>query len=242
MIQFNLLPDVKIEYIKARRLKRTVVLSSVMIGASALALFILFFMIVNVFQKVHLNNLDKDIKENKKILQDKPDLSKILTIQNQLNSLPDLHKNKPVASRLFGYIQQLTPQQASISSLKVNFDDQTMTITGNADSLAIVNTFVDTLKFTNFSYQAESGDGTAPSTTTGLAFNSVVLSQFGVSGKEAKSKSATYSIQMKFDPVIFSASQDVKLVVASKVTTRSETEKPNAIFQNLEPKSDGGAQ
>lgn len=242
MIQFNLLPDVKIEYIKAQRLKRTVVLSSFMVGASALALFVMFFMIVNVFQKVHLNNLESDIKANKKTLQDKPDLSKILTIQNQLNSLPELHKSNPVASRVFGFIQQVTPQKASVATLTINFADQTMTITGSAESLTIVNTYVDTLKFTNFTYDMPGENGAAGTPTTGPAFNSVVLSQFSVAGKDDKVGSSTYNITLKFDPIIFSSAQDTKLVVASKVTTRSETEKPATIFQSPEPQVDGGTE
>lgn len=230
MIQFNLLPDVKLEYIKARRTKRTVMMASVLVGAASLTIFVLLFMVVNVVQKEHLSNLDKDITKSKNELKAKPDLAKILTIQNQLSSLPDLHKKKPVASRTLGYVQQLTPQNASISTLTVNFTDQTMKIEGSADSLATVNTFADTLKFTNFTVT----DSENKVSDSKLAFSEVVLANFAVANgtSKDKNKAVTYNITLKFDPAIFSGDNDkVDLQVAKKITTRSETEKPSAVFQ-----------
>lgn len=228
MIQFNLLPDVKLEYIKARRTKRTVIMTSILVGSASLALFILLFMVVNVAQKEHLKHLQNDINASKKELQSKPDLAKILTIQNQLNSLPALRQDNPVASRVMGYIQQVTPQNASISSLTVSFTDQTMKIEGSADSLATVNTFADTLKFTNFTTTTE-GKTADPIP----AFKEVVLSNFAVASNSThdKNKAATYTITLKYDKSIFSDGNDVTLQVAKKITTRSETEKPAAIFQ-----------
>jgi Tfp pilus assembly protein PilN len=226
MIQFNLLPDVKLQYIKARRQKRTVMMTSVLVAGASLTIFVLLFMVVNVTQRTHLSNLEKDITKNKSELSAKPELAKILTIQNQLNSLPDLHKQKPVATRVFGYVQQLTPQNVSISSFKVNFGDQTIKIEGSADSLATVNTFTDTLKFTNYVVESQESDQT-------LAFSEVVLANFAVAtgSVKDKNKAATYSITLKYDPTIFSSDKAVKLQVANKITTRSETEKPSAVFQ-----------
>lgn len=228
MIQFNLLPDVKLDYIKARRTKRTVIMSSILIGSASLALFILLFLVVNVAQKEHLSHLQKDIDSSKRELQSKTDLAKILTIQNQLNSLPALRQSNPVASRVLGYVQQLTPQNVSISTLTVNFTDQTMKIEGSADSLATVNTFADTLKFTNYTTTTE-GKTSDPT----LAFKEVVLANFAVASasNRDKNKAATYTITLKYDTAIFSGDKDAALQVANKITTRSETEKPAAIFQ-----------
>lgn len=235
MIQFNLLPDIKLEYIKAKRTKRAVILISAAVAGSALALFILFFLVVNVAQKQHLGNLQDDIDGNKKTLQGKQELSQILTIQNQLNSLPALHAQKPVATRIYSYIQQVTPQKASISSLTVNFADQTMKIDGNADTLVTVNTFVDTLKFTTFNTQPSDQEASSGA-KSGSAFSEVVLAGFGLNTGQsnaelAADKRATYSITLKFDPAIFDGTSNATLVTNPQVTTRSETEKPNEIFQ-----------
>jgi Tfp pilus assembly protein PilN len=231
MIQFNLLPDVKLEYIKARRTKRTVMMVSTLVGAASLTLFVLLFLVVNVVQKEHLSNLDKDITKSKNVLKAKPELAKILTIQNQLNSLPDLHKQKPVASRVLGYVQQFTPQNVSISTFTVNFTDQTMKVEGSADSLATVNTFADTLKFTN--YTTTNNEDPSEVSDPTLAFSDVVLANFAVAtgNSKDKNKAVTYSITLKYDPVIFGSDKEVKLQVAQKITSRSETEKPGAVFQ-----------
>jgi Tfp pilus assembly protein PilN len=234
MIQFNLLPDVKLDYIRARRTKRTVMLSSILIAGASVALFLLFFSVVNVAQKQHLKHLQNDIDTSKKELQAKPDLAKILTIQNQLGSLPSLHQQKPVATRAFTYIQQLTPQNVSISSFTVNFTDQTVKIEGSADALSSVNTFADTLKFTNFTVvNSQNSDNNAnPTSESSPAFTDVVLSSFDVAKvSQDKKKAITYTITLTYKPEIFSGDKDVKLLVTSKITTRSETEKPSAVFQ-----------
>lgn len=51
MIQFNLLPDVKIAYIKAQRQKRIVIFASIVASAAATALFVLLFSYANLVQK-----------------------------------------------------------------------------------------------------------------------------------------------------------------------------------------------
>lgn len=173
MIQLNLLPDVKLEYIKARQKKRLVVSVASVASIAFLAIMLLLLFYVKVVQNEHLNNLNKDITAKTKELKEKPDLEKILTIQNQLNSLPGLHDNKVISSRLFDYLTQLTPSEATISDVTIDFGGsassgnaaaasntttgatgsegaQTLNIKGNTDSLTVVNKFVDTIKFTGF--------------------------------------------------------------------------------------------
>lgn len=224
MIQVNLLPDVKLEFLKARQLKRTVLSISVLVSAISLGVFVLFFIIVNVVQVIYLDNLDNDIKVRTAQLKAMPDIAKILTIQNQLNALPGLHSDKPVSSRIFTYIKQLAPQEASIESLTVNFDEQSMSIEGSARDLASVNKFADTLKFTSYSV--------SQTKATNRAFSEVVLAQFGVSQQTSDNsdKTASYTITLKYSPEIFNSDISTKLTIPNRVTTRSETEKPVSIF------------
>jgi Tfp pilus assembly protein PilN len=226
MIQINLLPDVKVEFVKARRLKRTIMAVCFLVSALVLAIFTLLFVSVTVVQKQHLNNLDQDINDYTSQLESTPDIAKILTIQNQLGALTNLHNDKPVASRIFTYIKQLAPAEASINTLTVNFDDQTMTITGKATSLAAVNKFTDTLKFSTFVVESDAESAKKP------AFTAVTLKSFGLDGSVAGSdKAANYSIEFKYAPEIFSSAGNVKLTIPNQVTTRSETEKPSNVFE-----------
>lgn len=237
MIQINLLPDIKLEYVKARRLKRTIISICVLASGASLAIFALFFVSVVFVQGQHLGNLEQDIKDQTKQLEDMPDIAKILTIQNQLGALPALHKDKPVASRVFRYIQQLAPSEASISSMTIDFDQQTMIITGNATNLAGVNKFADTIKFTSYTLEGEE-----VSAEKKFAFSDVTLAQFSVGGSGAVGgKAASYTLNLKYVPEIFGSEKDAKLIIPNQVTTRSETEKPQGVFEAPAAEA-GGAQ
>jgi len=218
MIQFNLLPDVKLEYIKAEHQKHTVIVSAVIAGATALSIFVLLFLVVNVLQSKSIKDLTGDIKTNGAKLQSVPDLNKILTVQNQLQSLPALHNAKYVTTRLPQYLKQVTPANVSIAKLDIDFTANTISISGASNSLETINKFVDTLKFTEYTL----GDQKSK------AFSSVVLTTFG-----RDDKGASFQINLKYDPVIFDSSKDIQLTVPKIVTTRSETEKPSDLFQPL---------
>lgn len=219
MIQFNLLPDIKIQYLKAKRQKHLVVLISTIVIIGSVAVLVLLATTVFGLQRKNINDLTKDIETATNELQSTPDLNKILTVQNQLNSLPQLHNDKPVASRVFGYINQATPNNASIARLLVNFEENNMTISGAASSLQTVNKFVDTLKFTEFTTNGDS--------TKKRAFSDVVLVNFG-----RDASSATYTIDLSFDPIIFSEQEKINLKVPKIISTRSEVEQPEVLFED----------
>ena len=216
MIQLNLLPEVKLEFMRAERTKRLVTVISAIVVTVSVAILIILTLIVMVFQKSYTKALTTDITKYSYDLQSTKDLNKILTVQNQLNSLSALHQQKPDTQRIFPYIETITPADVTMSNITIDFEASTMTINGSADSLSSVNKFVDTLKFTVYKQEGE----------TQKAFTDVVLSTFG-----RGDKSATYSITLTFNPVIFDNTQDVTISVPDKVTTRSELEKANALFQ-----------
>lgn len=219
MIQFNLLPDIKIAYLRAQRQKHLVILVSTVAIIASLAVLLLLVSTVEVLQKKSISDLTKDIKSSSSELTGTQDLTKILTVQNQLKSIEGLHDKKAVASRLFTYLSQVTPTAANIAKLQVSFAQNTMSISGTADNLTTVNKFTDTLKFTTFTDKAATGSGKS-------AFSSVVLSAFN-----RDSRTATYTITLNFDPTIFSESADVSLTIPNITTTRSEVEQPSSLFQ-----------
>lgn len=217
MIQLNLLPDVKLEYLRARKTRRAVIGLSAVVTVAAVGLMTLLFLVVNVAQRTHLNNLNRDIETISQTLREVPELDRVLTVQNQLNHLTALHDNKPVTTRLAHYIAQVTPTAATIAELELDFANHTMSIRGGADSLRTVNQFADTLKFTD--YKTQTG-------TSGRAFSSVVLKAL-----ERAEGRTTYTLTMSFDQIIFSSAEDVRLVVPAIVTTRSLVERPGQLFQ-----------
>ena len=239
MIQFNLLPDVKLDYIKAVQRKRLISFVAIIVSSVSIIVFVLLFLFVRVNQTRHLANLDSDIKSSVDKLKENPDLDKILTIQNQLKSLPGLHDQKVLSSRVFSYLGQLTPAQATITTADIDLEANTILIKGGADSVVTVNKFIDTLKFTDFSFGGDNA-------VTDKAFGNVVLQRFTVqkdANPQSGSAQVTYEINMEFKAEIFAntakegsaVANDVTLTVPNIVTTRSETQKPVDLFK---PKAD----
>jgi hypothetical protein len=228
MIQFNLLPDVKIEYIKAQRTRQTMLSVSVLVTIASLVIFGLTLG-ANLLQKRNIKNLSKDITSQTAQLKNKPGIDRVLTVQNQLGTLTTLHGGKPAVTRLFTYLNQITPNEVSITSFNADFNTHLTSIVGTTDSIGTANKFVDTLKFTMYT--------TSTVTQQTHAFTDVVLSSFSVASKSVTSssptgtKTSTFTVSLTYAPDIFDIKQDkVNLIVPSIITTRSEVDKPTDLF------------
>lgn len=249
-LQFNLLPDVKQEYLKAQRTKRTVIAISFI--ASAVSLFILLLMITTVYvvNKKQLSDANKQIDHYSDQLKGIDNLDKILTVQNQLKSVSSLHQSKHITSRLYTYLPQLTPTTVCLGKVTLDLQANTLTIDGSADSLKSVNVFIDTLKFTKYAVDGKDSGRNA--------FTSVLETQFGLNSANAGSSTndcggkpaiASYTLNVQFDQALFSNGQSVALEVPKgKSTTRSVIDDPsNDLFNgqtstNSNQNSQGGQQ
>jgi hypothetical protein len=229
MIQLNLLPEVKLEYIKAQKQRRLIFLVSAISAGLAIALLVSLFLIGSL-QNKHLSDLDDDIRIKSGQLKGKKDIDRILTVQNQLNSLSGLHEAKPSAARLFTYVNQVTPAQVNIGDLKIDYLTQSASVTGTTDSLSSVNQYIDTLKFTNFTVE---GVETPAGTPLPKAFSNVVMTSFTIDADSKNSPPAKYTVTFNYDPAIFDIKQNVNLMVPKTTTTRSAQQSPNDLFQAL---------
>lgn len=228
-VQFNLLPDIKVQYLKAKRQKHLVVLASVTASIVAVTVFVILLVTVFMLQKKNISDLNKDIKTTSSQLQSVQDLDKILTVQNQLNTLPGLHDDKVVSSRLTDFLPKITPATVSISKLDVDFAQNTMTIAGSTNELTAVNILADTLKFAKYN--------TKDNTEAKTAFSKVVLTSFG-----RTENSATYEISFKFDSVIFSNIEGVNLIIDPATVTASQASTPEQPAFEEQQTEQGGAQ
>lgn len=222
MIQLNLLPSVKIKYIKSRRHKRLVMLVSGLVGLGSLSLMTLMLVYVFIVQGTQIAGVNDSIKKRSDSIGQKrsqvDDINKVLTVQNQLVSLDTLHENKPVTSRIYDYLARMTPSELFITKLNVNLVEgaETITIQGTTDTLETVNKFADTLKFTKFTPAGEDVEAE-------VVFTEVVLTDFS-----RDKKGASYTVNMKFSPIIFSSLNESAGLVVPKglITTRSELGRP----------------
>ncbi len=222
MIQLNLLPDVKQQFMRALRLKRLVLLGAVVLCGGAIVITASLFTYVNLGQKRHITNLTNDINDKKKELATLPNIDRILTVQNQLQALPTLHDGKPIVSRLFLFLSKVTPANIGVATFKVATDDRRIDIEGTAQSFEAINTFIDTLKFAQYQQ--------SDSTTQPRAFSKVVLVN------SAKlDKGTSFSISLEYDAALTdfktynSVSDGVIPIVNSTITTRELSE---SIFQS----------
>jgi Tfp pilus assembly protein PilN len=209
MIQFNLLPDIKVQSIRTQKTKRTVIVIAVASVAFSVGLLVLVFSFTAV-QKQHIGNLDEDISSLRSELEGVEDLTEILSVQNQLNTLPDLYNQRPAVDRLPVYIDQTTPTVVKLNNLLLDYSTSTMEISGTADTLEAVNNYADTLKYTTYKVEGETSD-------TLYAFKDVVLKEFGRDDVQA-----SFTITLTFDPVIYDISKKVQLTVPNLVTTRAQ--------------------
>jgi Tfp pilus assembly protein PilN len=212
MLQFNLLPDVKKEYIKAKRQKRLVITVSVITGVTSLVLLFLLFSYVQFAQKKSIDDLTEDISTEVAKVNSVQGLNEILTIQNQLKSIPGVVEEKPETSRIFDYIRLVTPTNVFISSLELDVINNTIEVSGSASDLVAINTFADTLKFATYKTK---------DIEDGKPFSNVITDL------TRNSEKSSYLIEMQFDPILFDNKVDVALIVPKTVTTRSVTGQPD---------------
>lgn len=221
MIQLNLLPDVKIEFIKTRRLRRLVTLIAIFVSSLTAFIFFILIMVTSVWQGSTISSLQEELDGGLSKLRATEDLDKIVTIQSQLNSVNQLHESKSAPSRIYPFLEQIIPANVTIGEFNIDFETNALSMRGTTDTLERVNKLVDTLKFTKYR-SSISGDES-------LAFNSVVLQQNSLT-----QEGAFYSINLLFEPDLFlTAAEDVALTVPNIVTTRSELESPAPLFKGL---------
>ena len=215
MIQVNLIPDVKQEFLKAQSNKRVVVTLSVLVSGAFVAIVILFWSYVTVIQGTHTNNLDKHINELLAEYQAPEDVSKVLTVNGQLNALPALHEEKPAMTRLADYLAKLVPKEISIDNIEIDIDSGTMSIKGLADKTVSIDKFIVTLR--NAVYYVDPGKS-GEQITVARVFSNTKLERFGTTEKD----DATYEIRTSFDPQIFNNALDI--IVTVPKTSSDEVE------------------
>ncbi len=201
MIQINLLPDVKREYLRAQQMKHLFVVGSVLVTLLALSALIFLFAYVQVVQPRHRANLQKDIDSGIAELKGKRDAVKIVTVQGVLEQIPALQNKKLITSNLFDYLGKFTPRDVSYSGVTLDLAANTLTLSGQTTSLERANVLANNLKSAKFTYKQ--GD----SKSTIQPFNGVVFSSLGKTGKAEDGKNVSFQITLTLNPVMFA--QDI---------------------------------
>ena len=229
MIQLNLLPDVKMDYIKSQRTKRLVIVGMLILASASIGLVILLAFMTYLWDKKTVADIDKDIKKYNSEMNatkegetdpentTKAQVEKALTIQYQLKSLGNLHNDKPIYSRMKQIFDNVVPVDVSLSEVTVDSAETTIEFKGSATTLERANVFVDSLKFVKFKKGSETESKT-------------LFSDFQIGGYGFDGKVASYEVKAKYDSDLFNRAKEVTVFVDQMTTTRSEVERPNSLF------------
>lgn len=228
MIQLNLLPDVKKEFLHAQSARRKTIALSIMISIIALALTAVFSIYVYAVQNVIIYAQTQDIKAKSSQLNSVKDLGKYLTIQNQLAQLSNLHASKNNFSRLLDFLPILNPappKNITLTNLEVNTPDTTVTFKGRVNDYGTLTTFNDTLVNSVFSYQKNGTDS-----KDNKLFKDVKITSASYD-KNDKTSGVNFTIIATYDVAAFAQENlAVTVTVPNKETTNSVVGSPQAIF------------
>lgn len=160
MIEINLIPDVKQELLKAQRTRAAVISTSILVSIIAGGIVVVLALYVFGVQTVRSSLLDTQISDGNAKLSKVEDLSKILTIQNQLTKISQLNADKNVSSRVFDMLSAVTPPGANsvqFSQISVDTENSTIRLEGQTNAYDSMEVFKKTLTSAIIEY-AENGE------------------------------------------------------------------------------------
>lgn len=241
MIEINLIPDVKQELIKAQRVRSTVITSAIFVGMVSVGIVVALAIYVFTVQTVRSGLLDNSIKNGSDKLAKVEDLSKTLTIQNQLTKISDLNSNKKIDSRIFDLLNAVippAPNDIKISDLTIDSATNTITINGQAaNSYAAVEVFKKTIEGAQVKYT----DSDKKEQKLVLA-SSISTSNTSYGEDSSGAKVLRFTLSFVYAPELFSpSSKNVSVVITtSGNATDSYIGVPKSIFTDRATDLTGG--
>ncbi len=149
MIEINLIPDVKQELIKAERVRAVVISTSIFAGIAALAIVGVLAAYVFGVQTVRSALSDDAIKKGGAQLASVEDLSKVLTIQNQLSKISELNSQKKIDSRIFDVLLAVippAPNNIEVSTLVIDAANSRVSLEGQTPTYDTLEVFKKTIE------------------------------------------------------------------------------------------------
>lgn len=161
MIEINLIPDVKQELLKAQSTRSLVVSISIVGGIIALGVVVALSIYVFGVQTVRSAISDDSIKRGGEQLAKVEDLSKMLTIQNQLKTISELNDRKNMDSRVFDVLAAVIPPEPNsvqLSQVTISAETATLTLEGQTRTFDSMEVFKKTVDNAIVSYVVDNGD------------------------------------------------------------------------------------
>lgn len=227
MIHLNLLPDVKRDFLKAKRDQARVIsiaiLSVFVVGGITVALAVWVYAV----QTIHINLLTQNIKDKAAEIEAIPDVNKYVTLQNQLANLSALHDGKNDFSRLLSILPTLNPKSPNnveLSSVTLGAEENTIALEGRVSDFTGLITFRDILENAELEYRVDADSEVIKE----KLFSEVVIIEQGMSKTSEGATVVGFKINVKYNPAAFvSSSKDVSVSVPKLETTPSKQGSPD---------------
>jgi Flp pilus assembly protein TadG len=246
MIEINLVPDVKQEFIRAQRVRAQVISWSIFVGVIAVGAVVLLAVYVFGVQFGRSIYADSQIDNGYKTLSKTTDLSKLLTVQNQLTKITELHSASPETSRIFDTLTSVippAPNDIQISDLVVDTSLNNFTFTGVAPSgYAALETFKKTLSNSVVEYTpATDGSNQSSSSQTVPLASDISISDVHYGLDANNNRVLTFSMGFTFAPELFDNTLSNVHIVIKDIgnNTDSYIGVPKSLFTQT-PTSTGG--
>jgi len=230
MIQLNLLPDVKKEFLHAKAMQRNAISISIIVTIASVGILIaLGFFLVG--QKALIASKTGGIEERANELAEIENVDEYLTIQAQLAQIDGLHATKLNTSRLLDILPRLNPSAPNsvrFASVDITAETSTIEFQGGVKNVSALTTFKDTLENAQISYQSE-GSGR----TKEPLFNLITISEYGYSSNtENKNAAVGFTILAEYNPNLFATtSKNLNVSVPNRETTQSVVGAPKVTFE-----------
>lgn len=248
MVQLNLLPDVKKEFLQAQRMRNTVISISIFVSIVFVGILVILGVLMGG-QAIQKNLVTNDIKENAAKVQDTPQLNEYLTVQNQLSQIGALKDAQPIYSRLFDYLQQLnpaSPNNVELNSVKIlgtagattstatstdvvaSAGSTSVQLDGSIRDFAALAVFKTTLQSATISYTDADGE----EVTDELLFTTVSVRDASISRSSEEGR-VSFTIDLVFNAEAFASNiTEVLIDVPNKTTSDADRNSPQDVFGN----------
>lgn len=202
MIELNLLPDVKQEFVRTERLKKTIVSLMILISLITGGIVVFLAVLVYAIQPGLQLIVDGDITQRSSQLKANKNLVRDLTIQNQLKVLPELHNDKVSYDRLFEYLRVINPEEPNnvvFSKVSIDTSTDTLNVEATTNDYLSVAIFRDTVKNAKITYI----DPETEKKQTVTLFSEVTLSDISVNKDDEGKQVASFRAALVYDPAAF---------------------------------------
>lgn len=235
MIQINLIPDVKREFLKTRALRNFVVTISIIVGGASIGLAVVLGLAFGgqiAFEFMR----DENIKTEYAKMRAVEDLDKTVTIQQQLSKIDAQHDSKTINSRIFDVMRAINPpapNDVKISSIKVDPENKTITISGSAaNGYPALQVFKMTIQ--NSSIMPEDPEKPASDNEKGIPLASEITPGEDSFGENSESQRVLrFEFTFTYPEELFAPSDvpiSIKTPAGKMDVTDSKTGIPDSIF------------